>query len=156
MKGNVWTGMLRKMLWQRVLPPQNERTCSGKVKLSGICTKGERACSGKHTLWTGMLRKMDELITGFNSFIMPNAFFCIKRTWKTWFLPLYFQFKTERILSKSGWVCSGICNGCTQRAAYWRWAGFLALNFNRRTKVEFCTSVDTKPFSPPIANTMLN
>ena len=42
-----------------------------------------------------------------------------------------------------------------QRAAYWRWAGFLALNFNRRTEVEFCTSVDTKPFSPPIANTML-
>ncbi|WP_221626521.1 hypothetical protein, partial [Elizabethkingia meningoseptica] len=41
------------------------------------------------------------------------------------------------------------------RAAYWRWAGFLALNFNRRTEVEFCTSVDTKPFSPPIANTML-
>ena len=33
--------------------------------------------------------------------------------------------------------------------------GFLALNFNRRTEVEFCTSVDTKPFSPPIANTML-
>src|SRR5690554_8132691 len=42
-----------------------------------------------------------------------------------------------------------------QRAAYWRWAGLLALNFNRRTEVEFCTSVDTKPFSPPIANTML-
>lgn len=33
--------------------------------------------------------------------------------------------------------------------------GDLALNFNRRTEVEFCTSVDTKPFSPPIANTML-
>jgi hypothetical protein len=32
--------------------------------------------------------------------------------------------------------------------------GILALNFNRRTKVEFCTSVDTMPFSPPIANTM--
>ena len=44
---------------------------------------------------------------------------------------------------------------CVQRAAYWRWAGFLALNLIRRTKVEFCTSVDTKPFSPPIANTML-
>src|SRR5690606_21081031 len=33
--------------------------------------------------------------------------------------------------------------------------GILALTFNRRTEVEFCTSVDTKPFSPPIANTML-
>jgi len=42
-----------------------------------------------------------------------------------------------------------------QRAAYWRWAGYLALNFNRRAEIEFCTSVDTKPFSPPIANTML-
>ena len=31
-------------------------------------------------------------------------------------------------------------------------ARFLALIFNRRTEVEFCTSVDTKPFSPPIAN----
>lgn len=41
------------------------------------------------------------------------------------------------------------------RAAYWRWAEFLALSFNRRTVVEFCTSIDTKPFSPPIADTML-
>ncbi len=24
-------------------------------------------------------------------------------------MPLYFQFKTDRILSKSGWGCSGIC-----------------------------------------------
>ena len=48
-----------------------------------------------------------------------------------------------------------VIQGDAQRAAYWRWAGFLALNFNRRTEVELCTSVDTKPFSPPIANTML-
>lgn len=32
---------------------------------------------------------------------------------------------------------------------------FLVLNFNQRMKVEFCTSVDTKPFCPPIANTIL-
>lgn len=31
--------------------------------------------------------------------------------------------------------------------AYWRWADILVLNFNRRTKVEFCTSVDTNPFN---------
>lgn len=33
------------------------------------------------------------------------------------------------------------------RFAYWRWAGILALNFNRRTKVEFRTPVDTNPFN---------
>lgn len=32
---------------------------------------------------------------------------------------------------------------------------FLVLNFNRGMKVEFCTSVDTKPFSSPIASTIL-
>ena len=26
-------------------------------------------------------------------------------------MPLYFYFKAERILSESGWVCSGICSG---------------------------------------------
>ena len=52
-------------------------------------------------------------------------------------------------------VAKGAQRISPHRAAYWRWAGFLALNFNRRTEVEFCTSVDTKPFSPPIANTML-
>src|SRR5690606_27932832 len=67
---------------------------------------------------------------------------------------------------RSGWCSSGGVSRraddtqgaqriAYHRAAYWRWAGFLALNFNRRTEVEFCTSVDTKPFSPPIANTML-
>lgn len=52
-------------------------------------------------------------------------------------------------------LCSTFCLVKLPPTAYWRWAGFLALNFNRRTEVEFCTSVDTKPFSPPIANTML-
>jgi len=52
-------------------------------------------------------------------------------------------------------VAKGAQRISPHRFAYWRWAGFLALNFNRRTEVEFCTSVDTKPFSPPIANTML-
>ncbi|MEZ5026699.1 MAG: hypothetical protein R2739_08980 [Chitinophagales bacterium] len=42
-----------------------------------------------------------------------------------------------------------------QRAVYWRWAGFLAPTLIRRTKVESCTSVDTKPFSASIANMML-
>lgn len=56
---------------------------------------------------------------------------------------------------KFPFFCVLFFQGFCQRAAYWRWAGFLALNFNRRTEVEFCTSVDTKPFSPPIANTML-
>lgn len=32
---------------------------------------------------------------------------------------------------------------------------FLVLNFNQGMKVEFCTSVDTKPFSSPIASTIL-
>ncbi len=41
------------------------------------------------------------------------------------------------------------------RAAYWRWAGFLTLNFNRRTEVKFCIPLWAGPFSPPIANTML-
>lgn len=65
-------------------------------------------------------------------------------------MPLVFCF----YISRPGYLFNAPFN-CAQRAAYWRWAGFLALNFNRRTKVEFCTSVDTKPFSPPIANTML-
>lgn len=38
------------------------------------------------------------------------------------------------------------------RFAYWRWADILVQNFNRRTKVEFCTPFDTNPFSLPIAN----
>ena len=57
--------------------------------------------------------------------------------------------------AKRHWILVRRSRIAYHRAAYWRWAGFLALNFNRRTEVEFCTSVDTKPFSPPIANTML-
>ena len=41
-----------------------------------------------------------------------------------------------------------------QRAAYWRWAGFLALNLIRRTKVQFSTFVDAKHFSPAFGNTL--
>ena len=44
---------------------------------------------------------------------------------------------------------------CQLTDRYRRLAGLLALNFNRRTTVEFCISVDTKLFSPPIADTML-
>ncbi|PDP43462.1 hypothetical protein [Tannerella forsythia] len=48
-----------------------------------------------------------------------------------------------------------IPNRAFKQAAYWRWAFFLVLNFNQGMKVEFCTSVDTKPFSSPIASTIL-
>src|SRR5690606_10550302 len=51
-------------------------------------------------------------------------------------------------------LCGGFHNEA-QRAAYWRWAGVLPLTLKRRTKVEFCTFVDTKHVSTPIANTML-
>src|SRR5690554_2801074 len=76
-------------------------------------------------------------------------------------LDLYFCLaKSFRLGIKKNTFCKSIIRAGNlrarlQRAAYWRWAGFLALNFNRRPKVEFSTSVDTKPFSPPIANTML-
>jgi hypothetical protein len=33
--------------------------------------------------------------------------------------------------------------------------GLLPPKFDQKAKIEFCTSVDTKPFPLPIANTML-
>jgi len=65
------------------------------------------------------------------------------------------QFFKELVSTVCFFRSRVVLQACLQRAAYWRWAGFLALTLIRRTKVEFRTSVDTKPFAPPIANTML-
>ena len=45
--------------------------------------------------------------------------------------------------------------GVDQRFGYCRRRGFLALKFNRRTNVEPCTNVQSKPFSPTFGNTLL-
>ena len=42
-----------------------------------------------------------------------------------------------------------------QRFGYCRRRGFLAHKFNRRTKLEPCTNVQSKPFSPAFGNTLL-
>lgn len=42
-----------------------------------------------------------------------------------------------------------------QRFGYCRRRGFLAQKFNRRTNVEPCINVQSKPFSPAFGNTLL-
>jgi len=43
----------------------------------------------------------------------------------------------------------------SQRFGYCRRRGFLAQKLNRRTNVEPCTNVQSKPFSPAFGNTLL-
>jgi hypothetical protein len=54
-----------------------------------------------------------------------------------------------------GFLALFLSYNCYQRFGYCRRREFLVLKFNRRTNVEPCINVQSKPFSPAFGNTLL-